>query len=135
MQGVSWVITTVLLVWVLFVGVPRSQAQQAGPKVVRGDYDMRKVVIPPPLSESELKGRRLFFGRCAICHIRPVGPWVDQQTVKALGEAAVHEKIAKGSQQMPGQQYSLEATQIDQIIDFLKKVTPDQKPKSVPGWY
>jgi mono/diheme cytochrome c family protein len=135
MKGVSLVVTTVLFAWVLFEAAPVLPAQTAGLTVVRGDYDMRKVITPPQLTEIELKGRLLFFGRCSVCHVRGVGPWVDQQTVKALGEANVREMIAKGSPGMPGQQYSLSAAQIDQIVDFLKRVTPDQKPTKVPGFW
>ena len=33
-----------------------------------------------------------------------------------------------GSARMPGWQYTLEPAEIDQVIAFLKTVTPDQRP-------
>jgi mono/diheme cytochrome c family protein len=36
-----------------------------------------------------------------------------------------------GSQRMPAWQYTLQPSQIDSVIAYLKTVTPDQRPK--PG--
>ena len=106
------------------------QAQQNGearamvPTVVREDYDMRKFMVPLPLTEVEMKGRSLFAQRCANCHLgtaqRP-GPLLSQQTVEKRGEAFIREKIMKGTPAiMPGFEYSLEPARIDQIVAFLK---------------
>jgi mono/diheme cytochrome c family protein len=54
---------------------------------------------------------------------------VDSDTFKTSDEAAVRQKIVVGSSRMPGFQYALQPAQIDQIVAFLKTVTPDQKPK------
>jgi len=54
---------------------------------------------------------------------------VDAETVKSRGEARVRDQITKGSRRMPGWQYTFDAPQINQLIAYLKTVTPDQKPK------
>jgi mono/diheme cytochrome c family protein len=116
-------------VWAQHVATPP-------PKMVVTDYDMRKAATPPPLSEVELKGKKLFVQRCALCHdlrgqpaTTTVGPWVDAETVKARGEDAVRTKIADGSSRMPAWRYTLEPPQIEAVIAYLKKVTPDQRYK------
>ena len=120
-------------------GTGRAQQNApAPPKVVVTDYDMQKAATPPPLSDVELTGKKLFVQRCALCHdllgqpaTTTVGPWIDGEVVKARGDDAVRQKIADGSQRMPGWRYTLEAKQIDSVIAYLKTVTPGQRPK--PG--
>lgn len=131
----------------LLMAASSLQAQQliptVIPKIERNDFDMREVVVPPQLTEAELRGRSLFAQRCYMCHEghegiggeanRPSGPWLDQETInKRIGETGVREKIAAGSRQMPGWSYALTPAQIDQIVAFLKTVTPNDKPKP-PG--
>ena len=120
-------------------GTGRAQQNAPSPpKVVVTDYDMRKAAVPPSLSDVELTGKKLFVQRCALCHdllgqpaTTTVGPWIDGEIVKARGDDAVRQKIANGSQRMPGWRYTLEAKQIESVIAYLKTVTPDQRPK--PG--
>jgi mono/diheme cytochrome c family protein len=115
-----------------------QQAAATAPTVVKTDYDMRQVVLPPALSEAEVKGRQLYVQRCALCHDplgqpsfpRTVGPWVDGETIKAAGEEGTREIIMTGSARMPGWRYTLDRTQIDHIIAYLKPVTPDQHPRA-----
>ena len=114
---------------------PLPRAVATDPTVVRGVYDMGLVVQPSGLTEDQLAGRQLFYGRCSMCHTRPSGPWIDQTTVQQRGEAFVREKIARGSPGMPGQQYSLRPGQIDQIVAYLKTRTEADKPKTIPGWW
>lgn len=114
---------------------PVAQPPPGEVAVTRGMFDMRAVAMPGPLGESERRGRRLFYGRCSMCHVRPIGPWVDQSTVRNLGEARVLEMIATGSEQMPGQQYSLTPARMQDIVDYLKTLRPDQKPATLPGWW
>jgi len=114
---------------------PVTQPPLLEPAVTRGVYDMRTVVRPGPLNESELVGRKLFYGRCSMCHVRPNGPWVDQTTVQRMGEDLVLKTIARGSERMPGQQYSLKPAQMQHIVNYLKTLTPNQKPTSLPGWW
>jgi len=123
----SWCLLSLFSLLILPVG---AQAPATTPKVVRTEYDMKKLVVPPPLSETELAGRRLFVQRCSVCHDPPGawGPWLDQGTVTAAGEPRVRDVIMTGSRRMPGWQYTFEPAQVDQIIAFLKTVTPDKKP-------
>ena len=112
-----------------------GEAQATVPTVVRTDYDMRTFIAPLPLNETELKGRTLFAHRCANCHggtaQRP-GPLLGQQTVGRLGEAAIREKIRKGSPLMPGFEHSLEPAQLDQIVAFLKAAAPPRGQTAAP---
>lgn len=109
----------------------------SSPTIVRTVYDMDKVAEPPSLSTDEVRGRQLFIQRCAICHDplgqpsfpRTPGPWVDAATVRSLGEDTVRSQIMMGSARMPGWQYTLEPTEVDQVIAFLKTVTPEQRPR------
>ena len=111
---------------------PLLQGQEVGPvKMDSYDYDMAKVVLPPKLSDTELRGRHLFVARCAVCHTGAVngpGPRLDQERVKALGEDGVRTKIAMGSQRMPGFRYMFEPSQVEQILAYLKSIPPDRKP-------
>ena len=111
------------------------KAASADPTVTRGVYDMRTVVQPPDLTAEERAGRKLFYGRCSMCHTRPSGPWIDQTTVRSKGRAFVRGKIAEGSAGMPGQQHSLSPRQIDWIVAYLETRTPAERPTGVPGWW
>ncbi len=111
-----------------------QQETRTTPAVERTVYDMRKLAMRPALSDAELTGRRLFTQRCAICHDpvgqplnRTPGPWLDQRTVDAGAEAGARQMIETGSRRMPGFQYALRPSQIDDIVAFLKMVTPDQQ--------
>ena len=135
-QGIAGV-TAILAV--LAIAGSAAQVQQPAPNVSAVDYDLKKAVSEPALAEAELNGKKLFVQRCALCHdllgqpaTSTVGPWVDGETVKARGEAAVRQQIMNGSRRMPGWRYTLDSTQVDQVIAYLKTVTPDQRPKP-PG--
>ena len=109
---------------------------QSTPTVVRKEYDMRQLAAPPTLSENELAGRRLFAQRCGLCHdpvgqARTPGPWLDRETLTRSGEPGVRQVISIGTPRMPGFQYALKASQVDDLLAFLKTVTPEQKPKPV----
>ena len=114
----------------------RSALAQEQPKVVATDYDMAKASAPPPLGDEALQGKKLFVQRCALCHdtlgqptAATPGPWLDAVTVQSKGEAAVRTQILNGSRRMPGWRHTLKPAQIDQLVTYLKTVTPDQKPK------
>ena len=111
------------------------RAAPADPTVTRGVYDMRTVVQPADLSAEERAGRKLFYGRCSMCHTRPSGPWIDRTTVRSKGRAFVRGKIAAGSAGMPGQQHSLSPRQIDWIVAYLETRTPAERPTGEPGWW
>jgi len=103
--------------------------------ILQRDYDMRALLSAPPLSEQALRGRALWLQRCAYCHdgvgtptYKTLGPWLDVETLRPEREASVRQFIATGSTRMPGFRYTLQPEQVDQLIAFLKSVTPDQKP-------
>lgn len=107
---------------------PLRETQVSKPKVVRTNYDMEALASLSSLSESEINGRKLFVQRCALCHDplgqpsypNTPGPWLNNETVQTLGEVNVQNKIMVGSRRMPGWQYALTQTQIEQIIAYLK---------------
>lgn len=116
---------------------PPGQGGQSTPIVVRKEYDMRVLATPPSLSASDLAGRRLFVQRCGLCHDpvgqgRIQGPWLDRETFGASREATSRQMIEEGSRRMPGFRHALQPAQIDQIVSFLKTVTPDQRPRTGP---
>jgi mono/diheme cytochrome c family protein len=81
------------------------------------------------------KGRVIWLQRCAFCHdglgtptYNTLGPWLDSAVLSARGDGAVRQKILKGSATMSGFEYGLKAAQIDQLIAFLRTVTPEQRP-------
>lgn len=123
---------TVLAASVVSVAAPAFHAQDTGPtvvrpEVVRTDFDMRKVAVPPALNENELKGRELFVQHCDFCHgtgdgQRTIGPVLHEGTVTTMGEANLRGKIVVGSAEMPGFRYSLGSIQVDHIIAYLATV-------------
>lgn len=126
-------LTSVALVFTVVVG----QENGADVKIVKMPYDQQKLLksLEHGLSDEAYKGRALWLQRCAFCHdgvgtptYNTIGPWLDSEVVKARGDANVRAKILKGSSTMPGFQYGLTAAQVDQVIAFLKTISPDQKP-------
>ena len=124
------------LLWAFFIAVSGAQTPAPSVAVQRTAYDMKKVATPPGLSEAELEGRRLVVQRCAYCHdlANPAAaPFLDIERVKKVGEASFRDKILKGSRRMPGWQYALSSTQLDQIMAYVKTVTPNQRPVLPPA--
>jgi mono/diheme cytochrome c family protein len=106
-------------------------------RVAKRDYDMEKLVKSgqPLASEDLRKGRNLWIERCAYCHdgvgtptYNTRGPWLDSDLIGKRGDNAVRDKIMKGSATMPGFQYGLKPAQVDQLLSFLKTISPDEKP-------
>ena len=115
-----------------------QQAEVLTPNLVVTDYDMKKLVEPIKLSTDEYAGKKLFVQRCAVCHsilgqptVAVLGPWLDNTTIKR-GETAVREKILNGSRQMPGWRHTFSPAQVDQVVAYIKTVTPEDRPKP-PG--
>jgi mono/diheme cytochrome c family protein len=139
MKRVLFRAAAILLASSPFIATSWVAAQQNGeahatvPTVVKTDYDMRRFIAPLPLTAAQLNGRGLVAQRCANCHggtPRNPGPLLGKQTVERLGDAAIREKVMKGSQAMPGFARSLEPAQIDDIISFLKTFEPRAQPTS-----
>src|SRR5262245_2547764 len=88
------------------------------------------------LTSEQQQGRRIFQTRCAMCHVGaepgtemrteqagagvPMGPVLSK--ARLTNEAAVRDKIRQGGPRMPGYQYTLKDTQIDQLIAYLKSL-------------
>jgi mono/diheme cytochrome c family protein len=103
--------------------------------VVTRPYDMKELLNGPNLSNDARKGRALWLQRCAYCHdgvgqptYRTMGSWLGAETVQLLGPDAFRAIIGAGTERMPGFRYSLQAQQINQLLEFLKTVGPEQKP-------
>jgi mono/diheme cytochrome c family protein len=104
-------------------------------KLVKIEYKMDQLRRTVPIAEDVAGGRVIWLQRCAYCHdglgtptYNTIGPWIDSSIVQARSEAKIRDKIANGSPLMPAFQYGLTAAQIDQVIAFLKSVSPDEKP-------
>jgi mono/diheme cytochrome c family protein len=129
----------VLVACALVAGASLAEAQTS-PEVTTTVYVMNKVAEPSALSPDEQQGRKLFVQRCALCH-NPLGqpsgvtsgPWLDRTTVAQRGEERLRSTILVGIRRMPGWQHTLQPVQVDQLIGYLKTVTPEQRPESVRG--
>ena len=72
----------------------------------------------------------LWVQRCALCHdgvgqpsYQTMGPWLDADIVKSMGEPAVRAIIATGTASMPEFRYDLDAQQVSDLLAFLETVT------------
>ena len=129
----------VLMLAGVLLAVAPLHGQQSPPKIVRTEYDMDKVVARPARTDEQILGKKIFTQRCAICHDplgqpagRTIGPWLNAATptVKGRGEEAI-KFISTGIRGMPGWQYTLEPTQINYVLEYLKTIPPDQKPQGL----
>jgi len=133
--GIAWSLVTP---GVMGEARAQSAAQPATTSplvVVSRPYEMQQLLTRPSLSEAAQKGRAIWLQRCAYCHdgvgqptYRTMGPWLGAETVQALGPDALRAIIGAGTMRMPGFRYGLLAQQVDQLIEFLKTVGPEQKP-------
>ena len=119
----------ILIAALQFVVAPESLAQRNGeaassvPTVERQAYETAAFMAPLTLTSAELNGRRIVAQRCANCHggnARQPGPPLGKQIVESRGEPFIRDKVREGSTLMPGYQYTLHTTDIDDIIAFLK---------------
>ena len=119
------------------VAVLAAQAPGGDVVVVQRDYDMARLTSGAAMDEPVQHGRATWLQRCAFCHdglgtptYQTMGPWIDRDTLTRLGEARVREKIAAGSTRMPGFRYGLIAGQVDDLVAFLRTVSPEGTPTS-----
>ena len=90
--------------------------------------------------DTQFAGERLFRQHCSVCHLKPsivskqFGPTLSKDTVEGK-ETAVKEFIGKGTQRMPGFQYTLAAPQLDAVVAYLKTVPapPAAQPAAAPA--
>ena len=96
----------------------------------------------PGLSEAELKGKKLFLQRCSICHlpplyedesVRPYGPTLDGYLRSPELETRAREAIRNGGPRMPGFQYGLQPSEIDNIIAYMKTMKSASKESKEGG--
>ena len=112
-----------------------GEATASTPTVERVSYDTRVFMAPLMLTEAQLNGRRLVARRCNNCHAgnpRQPGPPLGRQIVESRGETFIRDKVKNGSTLMPGFQYTLEPTQIDDVIAFLKTYSPPARSLAAP---
>lgn len=100
------------------------------PKEIKRDYDIRQLIELSKVPSDVYRGRVLWLQECALCHdglgqpsYQTMGPWLDAETVKTLGEAAVRAVVDSGTARMPEFRYNLQPRQVNDLIAFLKSVT------------
>jgi mono/diheme cytochrome c family protein len=100
------------------------------PAVTKSAYDIPDLVKQLQVPPDVFRGRVLWIQRCALCHdgvgqpsYHTMGPWLDADTVKSLGEPAVRAIIAAGTARMPEFRYDLDAQQVNDLLAFLKTMT------------
>ena len=122
--------------WALGSGAALAQEAGTAPiNVITRPYDV-KLLLGGAASSAEVRsGRALWLQRCAYCHdgvgqptYRTMGSWLGAETVQLLGPEALRAVIGAGTERMPGFRYTLQPRQVNQLIEFLKTVGPEQKP-------
>lgn len=105
---------------------------RATPMPPQGTSGAAPAVTPSGMTEQQWRGEGLFIQRCSICHqLRKlknlgsppvVGPDLAGVFAKATpeGQKGLRDLILKGSTRMPGFQYGLESSDIDDLIAYLK---------------
>jgi mono/diheme cytochrome c family protein len=100
------------------------------PVVTKSAYDIPDLIKQLQVPDDVFRGRVLWVQRCALCHdgvgqpsYHTMGPWLDADTVKGLGDPAVRAIIAAGTASMPEFRYDLDAQQVSDLLAFLKTVT------------
>lgn len=122
-----------LLVVCLLFFSGRTDARNSEPSQkieARTAEQSAKDLVPLPSSKSltpfQVTGKKLFVQRCSVCHLPALpsystyGPVLSGELINSLSEAFVREQIMRGTSRMPGFQYTLTSTEIDQIIGYLK---------------
>lgn len=100
------------------------------PVVTKSAYDIPDLIKQLQVPDDVYRGRVLWIQRCALCHdgvgqpsYHTMGPWLDADTVKSLGDPAVRAIIAAGTARMPEFRYDLDAQQVNDLLAFLQTVT------------
>ncbi len=115
----------------MFKGGPQGQALT----VEKRAYDMQKLAHPAAIPDDVFRGRAIWLQRCAYCHdgvgqpsYQTLGPWIDSSMVADLSDDGVRQFITTGTDKMPSFQYALSDKQIDDVIAYLKTISPADKP-------
>jgi mono/diheme cytochrome c family protein len=132
--------TAVAIVALGFGGLLAASAQErihaapgqgpVKPVVTQSAYDIPDLIKQLQVPAEVYRGRVLWVQRCALCHdgvgqpsYHTIGPWLDADIVKSLGDPAVRAILAAGTARMPEFRYDLDAQQVDDLLTFLKTVT------------
>lgn len=118
------------LIFFLLLFLSASQEQMNGSPTDEKQSTPAIIVLPSSktLSAAQLSGKNVFVQRCSVCHLPGMasystyGPLLDAQVIASRGEAAVRDQIMHGSARMPGFQYTLTQSEVDEIVQFLKRV-------------
>ena len=88
-----------------FAGAALAQGP-VKPVVTHSDYDVPELLKQLQVPTDVFRGRVLWVQRCALCHdglgqpsYQTIGPWIDADTLKNLGEPALRAIIAAGGAQ------------------------------------
>jgi len=100
------------------------------PTVTKSAYDIPDLIKQLQVPDDVYRGRVLWVQRCALCHdgvgqpsYHTMGPWLDADIVRSLGDPAVRAIIAAGTARMPEFRYDLNARQVNDLFAFLETVT------------
>jgi mono/diheme cytochrome c family protein len=127
-----------LLWFLVFAGQAYAQTSETAQKDdARSSARPAKDIVPLPsvksLTPSQVSGKKLFVQRCSVCHLPALpsystyGPVLSGDLIIVLGDTFVREQIMRGTNRMPGYQYTLTSTEIDQIIGYLKTLELTKK--------
>jgi cytochrome c553 len=116
-------------------GRPLDEQKSAPIQVLTRDYDLNRLTHEPNVPAPVFRGRVLWVQKCAFCHdglgqstYRTMGPWLDQDLIKALTDDATKIIIQTGTAHMPAFKYGLSSSQLDDLLDFLKTVPASAQP-------
>lgn len=114
---------------------PLDEQKSAPVQVVTRAYDLNQLTHEPKVPETVFRGRVLWVQKCAFCHdglgqptYKTMGPWLDQDLEKSLGDEVTRAFIENGTAKMPAFKYGLSSSQMDDLVNFLKTVPASDKP-------
>ena len=89
-------------------GKPLDEQKSGPTQVIPRPYDLNALKNEPKVSETVFRGRVLWVQKCAFCHdglgqptYKTMGPWLDQDLVKALTDDGAKTFIKEGTPRMP----------------------------------
>ncbi|MBI4464938.1 MAG: c-type cytochrome [Acidobacteria bacterium] len=131
-RAIKWLLVLVLIA--LPLKVTAQNERSIGVEEAGRTKEIPTFKVSPNLNDQEKRGQHWFFQRCALCHVAKV---TKSASVSALPpiwsnldgvyknatpekEKLLREFILKGSQKMPGYQYTLSPQEIDDVIAYMK---------------
>lgn len=135
-RKLGWIQVAGLVVMAAMFAAQPARPQAAAPAPLGAPQ------VGPPnaeLSPTELRGKKVFLQRCSICHlpplyeppsVKPYGPLLTGYLRNPQMEARARTAIREGTPRMPGFQYGLQPSEIDDVIAFLKTMKPTAAAKA-----